>query len=317
MKPRVSIVMVNWNGGPQLQMAVDSIGTTSQETWELQRLVIIDNASTDQSLQGMDAREKPPTVIRNPLNLGFGRACNQGAALTEGEYLLFLNPDTRLYDNSISLAIDYIEEPGNADVGVVGIQLIDDEKQIARSCARFPTFGLFIAQSLGLNRLPGLNSLNVHYLPEWSPGRTKNVDHVIGAFYLIRRSLFEMLGGFDERFFVYLEDLDLSLRVHQAGWRSVYLAQVQAFHAGGGNSRQVLARRLFYSLRSRILYGFKHFKHWQAWTLLAVTLVLELVTRSLFSLARGGVRELRNTVRGYAMLYADLPSILSLRGVRR
>ncbi|MDA3878116.1 MAG: glycosyltransferase, partial [Halothiobacillus sp.] len=140
------------------------------------------------------------------------------------------------------------------------------------------------------------------------------VDHVIGAFFLMRRSLFDSLNGFDQRFFVYLEDLDLSLRARQAGWRSVYLAEARAFHAEGGTSRQVKAHRLFYSLRSRLLYGFKHFRPWQAWALFGVTLVVEPISRTIFSLLRGGVQDVRNTLRGYSMLYRDLPNIVfSLR----
>ena len=130
---------------------------------------------------------------------------------------------------------------------------------------------------------------------EWRHTSTRQVDHVIGAFYLVRRSLFDSLNGFDERFFVYLEDLDLSLRVHRAGWRCVYYTGAQAFHAGGGTSRQVKAARLFYALRSRLLYGFKHFSPPQAWIVLGVTLLLEPVPRLLLSLWRGSLAGARDT----------------------
>ena len=179
------------------------------------------------------------------------------------------------------------------------------------SCARFPTLGMFILQALGLSRLPWLRHLNVR-MSEWAHDSTRAVDQVIGAFFLIRRSLFDSLGGFDERYFVYLEDLDLSLRAHQAGWKSVYLANTQAFHPGGGTSRQVKARRLFYSLRSRLLYGFKHFKPWQAWILLSVTLLLEPVTRTVFCLSRGELSAVGQTWQAYKMLYAQIPNIRRL-----
>ena len=126
----------------------------------------------------------------------------------------------------------------------------------------------------------------------------------------MRRSVFEALNGFDERFFVYLEDVDFSLRAKQAGWKTAYLTDAQAFHAGGGTSSQVKAARLFYSLRSRLLYGFKHFPSWQAWVLLWITLLVEPFSRTVFSLIRGGTRDVRNTWSGYGMLYRDLPDIL-------
>jgi GT2 family glycosyltransferase len=135
------------------------------------------------------------------------------------------------------------------------------------------------------------------------------VDHVIGAFFCVRRELFEDLGGFDERFFVYLEDLDFSLRARKTGRTAYYLADAAAFHKGGGTSEQVKAHRLFYSLRSRLLYAFKHFKRYQAWIISAVTMLLER------SLARCGplfAAPFRSTgyVAGYAMLWRDAPKIM-------
>jgi len=194
-------------------------------------------------------------------------------------------------------------------VGVVGIQLVEETGEIARSCSRFPTLGVFVAQATGLNRLPPFSAMSTH-MSEWAHDSTRDVDHVIGAFYLMRRGLFETLGGFDERFFVYLEDLDLSLRVRQAGYRSVYIADVQAFHAGGGTSRQIKAHRLFYSLRSRLLYGFKHFSPVQAWALVFLTMCLEPLTRTVFSLLSDGWSGVRNTWRAYAMLFGDFRAIL-------
>lgn len=118
------------------------------------------------------------------------------------------------------------------------------------------------------------------------------------------------MGGFDERFFVYFEEVDLSLRVRQLGWDSIYLAEAQAFHAGGGTSSQVKAHRLFYSLRSRLLYGFKHFPRWQAWILVLMTLGIEPVTRTCFSFMKNGLVGVRNTWQAYCMLYLDLSNIL-------
>lgn len=303
------IIIVNWNSGNQLKDCISSVGHARQDGFNLSNVVIVDNASMDDSLHGVEQLGVPVTIIPNKENRGFAAACNQGAAEAPGEYLLFLNPDMRLFEDSLTVPLVFMQRPENADVGIVGIQLVDENNHIARSSARFPSLSIFIAQALGLNRLPGLRHLNTH-MSEWAHDKTATVDHVIGAFYLIRRPLFESLGGFDERFFVYLEDLDLSLRAHQAGWRSVYLTDAQAFHAGGGTSRQVKAHRLFYSLRSRLLYGFKHFTPWQARMLLCVTVLLEPVSRSMFSLLRGGMQDVRNTWGGYSMLYRDLPNIV-------
>jgi len=310
---QVSVIIVNWNAGSQL---VDAVASIAQYHHGLvASVIIVDNASTDDSLAQVEALPNLPfqlQIVRNLDNRGFGAACNQGAALASSAYLLFLNPDTRLFENSLSVPLAFMQDPKNQDVGIVGIQLLDEQNCIARSCARFPTLGIFAVQALGINRLHGLRHLNTH-MSNWEHDETRAVDHVIGAFYLIRRSIFESLGGFDERFFVYLEDLDFSLRVQQSGYRSVYLAGAQAFHAGGGTSRQVKARRLFYSLRSRLIYGFKHFSPWQAWVLVLITLSIESVTRTIFSFIGSGPGGVRNTWRAYGMLWRDMGSILDKR----
>jgi GT2 family glycosyltransferase len=144
-------------------------------------------------------------------------------------------------------------------------------------------------------------------MAEWDHKQTRPVDHVIGAFFLVRRELFEALEGFDERFFVYLEDLDFSYRAYQSGWRSVYLGDVQAFHAGGGTSNQIKARRLFYSLRSRLLYSFKHFSWIGASAVLIATLLVEPLSRSVLALLRRSWPGLKETWAAYGMLWQWLP----------
>jgi len=313
MSAQISLIIVNWNAGSQLAEVVSSIKKYHHGL--VSCVVIVDNASTDDSLAQVEALQNLPfpcQIIRNTDNRGFAAACNQGAALAKSEFILFLNPDTRLFESSLSVPIAFMQDRTNQDVGIVGIQLLDEQNLIARSCARFPTLGIFAAQALGVNRLPGLRHLNTH-MSEWAHDKTLVVDHVIGAFYLIRRSIFESLGGFDERFFVYLEDLDLSLRVHQACYRSVFLADAQAFHAGGGTSRQVKAHRLFYSLRSRLLYGFKHFPEHKAWLLLFITFTVEPLSRLLFALSKGALRDVSHTLQAYALLIKSLPKLLLFR----
>lgn len=227
----------------------------------------------------------------------------------DAPYLLFLNPDTRVFQNSIEAPLAFLESGEGKRVGICGIQLLDEFGRVSRTCARFPSMTRFAAQALGLNKLPGLRSTGVH-MDGWDHSETRIVDHVIGAFYLVRRSVFRDLGGFDERFFVYLEDVDFSVRAHGAGYQSAYLAEAQAFHAGGGTSRQILARRLFYSLRSRILYAFKHFSRSQAVLALFITLVLEPIARVLFGIGRGNLSNVRNTIRAYGMLIPEVPHIL-------
>lgn len=306
----LDIVIVNWNAGKQLLDAVSSIA--AHHCGLVDSVVIVDNASTDSSLRSIELQASTLPfklhIIRNSRNIGFGAACNQGAKFSNGKFILLLNPDTRIFSDSLVKPLEQMNLPGNEKIGITGIQLIDERGEISRSCARFPTLKAFTAQALGMNRIAAFAHLSTH-MSNWAHDTSKNVDHVIGAFYLIRRPVFQQLGGFDERFFVYLEDLDLSLRASKIGYSSFFLAEAKAFHSGGGTSRQVKAHRLFYSLRSRLLYGFKHFPRWKAWALVFVTLAIEPFTRTVFSVRAGGGSVI-NTWRGYGMLYRDLPKVI-------
>lgn len=308
---RLRIVIVNWNAGTLLRDCVHSIEGAVRDGFVLEKLVIVDNGSTDDSLYGLSSSALRLEIIANSRNMGFASACNQGAQGCNAEYLLFLNPDTRLYADSLTVPLAFMERKENKSVGICGIQLIDASGEISRSCARFPEPATFLSAMLGMNRLAP-RVFKSHFMSEWDHKENRQVDQVIGAFFLLRQKLFEQLDGFDERFFVYFEDLDFSFRAHQSGWSTWYLADAHAYHKGGGTSEQIKATRLFYSLRSRILYGYKHFPAFQASLLLLGTLCIEPVTRMAFSLLRGEIRSVGETFGAYLMLYRAMPEILTL-----
>ena len=141
----------------------------------------------------------------------------------------------------------------------------------------------------------------------WDHAQRRQVDNVVGAFFLVRLEIFTALRGFEERCFVYLEDLDFSYRACQPGWSSMYLANTQAFHAGGGTSNQIKARRLFYSLRSRLLYAFEHFSCIGAVGVLLATFLVEPLSRSALTLLRRSWAGLTATWATYGMLWRWLP----------
>jgi GT2 family glycosyltransferase len=247
-------------------------------------------------------------VIANKQNVGFGAACNQGAAPGSAEFILFLNPDTVLGKQSLDDAVRFMADPTHAKIGVCGVQLVDSQGRIARSCARFPTFGSLLNYSLGLDRLsPRL--FPTFFMREWPHDSDRIVDHVIGAFYLVRRSVFESVGGFDPRFFVYMEDLDLSKRVFDAGFLVHYLASTRVFHEGGGTSAQVKAERLVYSLRSRLQYAFKHLGRFSGFLLLACALFVEPFVRLIGAAVAGSSGQARDTLRAYVQLWRQLPAL--------
>jgi N-acetylglucosaminyl-diphospho-decaprenol L-rhamnosyltransferase len=309
--PRLDIIIVNWNSGPQLRRCLESIIPVDRTGFQLARVVVVDNGSVDASLAGARGLDLPLTVIELGFNAGFAAACNAGAAGSTADYLLFLNPDAALFRDSLARPLQFLETPDNAAIGILGVQLVDDHDEVTRTCANFLRPRHIIAHTTGLNHLAP-TTFPQHFMVDFDHRTSRVVDQVMGAFFLMRRKVLDELGGWDERFFVYLEDVDLAYRARLNGWLSYFFAEVRAFHRGGGVSRQVKAARLFYSLRSRILYAFKHFHPAVAILVLTGTLFLEPITRLVYAALGNSPTTGGETLKAYWLLLRDLPFVLSL-----
>lgn len=315
MNSSLDIIVVNWNSGGHLLNCLQTVETARGSKFDLREIIVIDNNSSDHSTDCLESLGLPLRLISNRSNRGFGAACNQGAEGSAAEYLLFLNPDVRLQPDSLDGPIGFMGDPKNEKIGICGIRLLDDEDNLARTCSRFPTPILFFSWMFGLNhlfpkRFGGL------FLTENEIRESRSVDQVMGAFFMVRRSVFEALGGFDERFFVYFEDLDFSLRALFAGWGSYYLANATAHHTGQGCSSQAKAARLFYWLRSRVLYCYKHFGRIAGSLLLVGTIFIEPISRLALAIVHWSFQETRETLRGWAMFIRQIPTMLkTLRSV--
>jgi hypothetical protein len=146
---------------------------------------VVDNASEDASADGLDGLPLPLTIIRNSENRGFAFACNQGAKLGDSEYILFLNPDSRFFPDSLVKPLHFLEEKRNDRVGILGVQLVDKNGIVQRNVARFPTPKSLFHQMLGLDRL-WPRSFPSHFMTDWDHRESREVDQVTGAFYLVR-----------------------------------------------------------------------------------------------------------------------------------
>jgi len=303
MSGQVSIVIVNWNAGNQLIDAVCSIAQNHANL--VASVVIVDNASTDDSLAQVEALYNWPfqvQIIRNSENRGFAAACNQGATVDKSEYLLFLNPDTRLFNGSLTKPINLMGQSENAHIGICGIRLVDGAGNGSTSAARFPTLRVMTGAVLGLSKFFP-SALPAHFMSILDLHESAFVDQVIGAFFLIRRNVFDLCSGFDEQFFVYFEEVDLSIRAKQLGYLSYFLSNASAFHKGGGCSERVKAARLFYSLRSRILYAKKHYSKLEYVALIALT-AFELPLRLVNNVLMASLSDIGNTLSAYRQLVA-------------
>ncbi|MDH6108526.1 N-acetylglucosaminyl-diphospho-decaprenol L-rhamnosyltransferase [Kitasatospora sp. MAP12-15] len=295
----VDVVIVNWNTGPALRACLRSIERTDRSVLEVGAVVVVDNASRDRSADRLEPSALPLSIVRNRENRGFAAGCNQGAAHRTGDYLLFLNPDTELYPDTLRTVGEFLSTPAAADVGILGGRILDARGRPGISCSRFPTLPILFGKMTGLDRmLPTV--FPPHHLGPAETRRSGPVDQVIGAFYLVRRPLFEQLGGFDQRYFLYYEEVDLALRARQCGWRSYYLGEARIYHAGNTSTDQVRGRRLSYSLRSRTLYSRRHWSRGQAGLLVVLTFAVELPARLARAVLHGSRAELRETVDGLA-----------------
>ena len=310
----VDVVLVNWNSGADLKNCLRVLASVPDAAL-VRSVVVVDNGSTDGSADGLPNRlaEAPIVTVQNEENRGFAAACNQGAALGQAPFVLFLNTDVEVEPGSLATPAAYLRDAAHARVGVCGIQLVDRQGHVQPSCARFPQPLDVAGQLVGLDRV---GIVRPHFVREWDHGDTREVEQVIGAFFFVRRAVFEALDGFDERFFVFYEELEFSLRARRAGWSSVYLASARAFHSGEAASRPSAVRQ-FYADRSRVLYGHKHWRRAPAVAVAVVTLVASPVARAVYLVGQRNWTGLREAARAARLLWREAPALLAGGDSRR
>ncbi|MEP7141840.1 MAG: glycosyltransferase family 2 protein [Ferruginibacter sp.] len=300
----VDIVIVNWNCGPLLKKCIDSIVFSSNESL-INRVFIIDNHSTDQSMEAISIHKKIE-LIRNSENLGFAKACNQGFRACTAPYVLLLNPDTQLWDNTIAGCLSFMEV--HKDIDILGCQLLDDHGAVSVSCARFPTpFRLFI-DATGLSKIAPALFTPAILMTDWNHLQSSCVDEVMGAFMFMHIDIFKKLGYFDERFFVYYEELDFSLRLAKAGGKTFYNSEIKAVHSGMGTTEAIKAHRLFLNLRSRLQYAKKHFSGTGYLIVYLSTFTIEFISRVFFLIISGRFKEVKDVIKGYQLLISSKSS---------
>ncbi len=244
----ISVIIVNHNALPCVRRALASLaGAARRYRCES---IVVDNSDDPRTAEGAD-------IWRPAENRGFGAGCNEGAALASGRLLLFLNPDAELAPGALDAAADcLLTRPG---AGLVGLRTLLPDGSFEPGCLRgFPTPGRAACYYLGLERLFPRSRLCGGYHMTWLDRNvTAPVDSVSGSFLLLRAELFRRLGGFDERFFMYGEDLDLCWRVGEAGYRVWYCAEGVMLHRHGQCGVSARQTSAFYD--SMLLFYDKHY----------------------------------------------------------
>lgn len=256
----ISVIIVSWNSHEDIQGLLSQLD--SQQAKGKVEVILLDNGSELESqniLRSISTQFINVKKIFNGVNFGFAKACNIGVKASSGEVVLFLNPDTKV---SIETVIEAAQRIANSqDYQVLGVQQTSD-KGVTRTCCRPLTKWNSLLSCSGLNKV-FRNILKGFEMIEWDHLESRYVGHVIGAFYVMKKSSFQMVNGFDEDFFLYYEDLDLSARVLNAGMKIYYDASLKIYHKGGGSSEKVGVRRIGLSVVSRDKMIGKHFGHIQ------------------------------------------------------
>ena len=224
-------------------------------------VIVVDNASSDDS-RDMVRREFPQVkLIANPMNLGFGAGNNVGIPASTGRYVLFLNSDTQVTEGALKSLVDYAD--ANPNVGILGPKLLNADGSLQYSCRQYPNLATGFLHNTPLGRLLPKNRHAADYLMKnWDHATPRDVDWVSGAALMIRRACLNQTGGFDEDYYMYCEDVDLCWRANHASltWRVTYLPDAIIYHYIGKSSDLAPTRMTYEFHRSQYLFYKKHYR---------------------------------------------------------
>ena len=229
----LSIIIINHNTQVLTAQTIQSILDTKPKiTYEI---IVVDNSTISE--EQYSTLIPSVTVLSNVPNKGFAHGCNTGATMAKGDYLLFLNSDTIMQPDTLDASVAYMRQ--NADVGGMGVQVVLPDGSLDHACKRgFPTPWNALCYFGKLDRLfPKTAMFNGYRLNHLDRNQTHEVDAVTGAYLMMPAKLYRELGGFDETYFMYGEDLDLCWRIKAAGYKVVYYAPVTCLHLKGQSGR--------------------------------------------------------------------------------
>jgi hypothetical protein len=293
----LSIVILNWNVRDLLDRCLASI---KSDRFALETIVV-DNASSDDSLAMVRSKYPSAIVIANETNLGFTGGNNRGIEAAHGRYIMVLNPDTEMIDDAIDRLIDYLDV--HAEVGAIGPQLLKPDRSIQSSRYRFPSMATGFFESTWLHGCAPRNVLKRFYMEDVSPDTIQEVDWLTGACMVFRKSMLDQVGVYDDKnFFMYSEEVDLCKRVKMAGWKIVYLPEAKVIHYVGQSSNQVVAARHLYFQTSKVHYFRKHHGRFKA-TFIRGFLLLSYLWQIVLELTKGLLGSKRSMRRERVKVY--------------
>jgi len=231
----VSIIIVNWNTA---QITCDCLESVYQQTEEISfEVILVDNASSDNSVETIKAQFPQVVLIENDDNRGFAAANNQAMAIAKGRYVLLLNPDTLILDGAIQKTLAFGDK--NPTCGIIGIRNDSSDGTLVKNCFQFASVQNMIISVFGLHKLFFRSRLFGRERMSWWDYRTvRRVDVVAGCFMLVKHKAINQVGKMDEAYFMYGEEMDWCWRFLQAGWKTLYYPDTKIIHYGGMSAAQ-------------------------------------------------------------------------------
>ncbi len=252
-QPDLSIIIVSWNVRELLENCLRTV--LAEQQLRLQ-IIVVDSASSDGSPEMIAEKFPQVELVACSENVGFPKGNNLGLARANGRYLLLLNPDTIVHDGALAKMVAYLEQ--NPHVGVVGPQLLNDDGSVQSSRRRFPTVWTAFFESTWLQPYAPRGLLDHYFVRDVMDGETAVVEWLMGACLMIRQEVVAQVGGLDEAYFMYSEELDYCRRIVQAGWQVVYYPQAQVMHLSGKSSEQAVTQRHINYNRAKLRYFRKY-----------------------------------------------------------
>lgn len=274
MVKTVGIIVVNWNSGVLTNAAVKPYLNYYSDKIKCE-VVVVDNASSDDSLNIL--QNPYITLISNSANTGFGHACNQAIEKLNTDYILLLNPDTKSSVSTLEILVSFLEN--NPEYAVTGPMQKYENGSIIRCCGRFPVFTTSLYDLLGLSKKFPKHFTPAPIMLDFDHLKSRDVDHIMGSYMLIRKPVTDITGFMDTAYFVYGEDLDLSKRIAGHGFKSYYNNNCSIIHISGASGPKVSSLRLYYSISARRIFWKKYLSPGALATLTFLSLTLEPLLR--------------------------------------
>ena len=253
----LSIIIVNYNVKHFLEQCLKSI-EKAQKNIELE-VFVVDNNSVDDSVNMLKKHFPNINIIENKKNVGFSKANNQAIKVSKGKYILLLNPDTVIEENTLTNTINHLDK--NTKTGGIGVKMIDGNgKFLPESKRSLPTPSIAFYKIFGLSKIfPKNKTFGKYHLKYLNENEINEIDVISGAFFMTRRKILNEIGLLDENFFMYGEDIDLSYRIQQKGYKNIYLPTTSIIHYKGESTKKTSLNYVLTFYKAMIIFVKKHY----------------------------------------------------------